>query len=373
VSGPVFKFCVPVLFFGGTEGIRSHFHVLHARNHFQRYSRRSLPFSCFALPDTFLAVRRASGPVFMFCARRLIFDGSEGVGFRFKVMRPRSRCHWYRERRVPFSFIALADTFSVVLRASSPDFKFFALGNVLGVAEGVVSRFHVLRPRSHFWRYRWRRVPFSCFALPDMFSRGAEGVVSRFHVLHSRTHFRRFRGSRVPFSSSTLPDTFSAISRASDPVFIFYAPIRIFGDTGGVQSRFHVLHSRTRFRRCGGRQVSFSCFALPDSFSAVPRASGPVFMFCVHVLVFGCTDGVGSPFHVLRCRTRFRRCGGRRVPFLCSTLPNSFSVVSTASSLIFMFCAPGLIFSGSEDVGSRFHVLCPCIRFQRFRGRQVSF
>jgi hypothetical protein len=164
-------FCVPVLVFGGTEGVGFRFHVLAARNHFRRYRRRWVPFSCFAHMDTFLVVRRALGLVFMFNALELVFCGFEGVGFRF-------------------------------------------------------------------------------------------------HVLRSLTCFRRCEGCRVPFPSFALSDSFSAIPRASGP---------------------------------------FSCFVLPDSFSAVLRASGPVFLFCVPVLVFGGSEGVRSYFHVLGSRTRFRR------------------------------------------------------------------
>jgi hypothetical protein len=98
----------------------------------------------------------------------------------------------------------------------------------------------------------------------------------------------------------------------------------VFGGTEGVLSLFHVLRSRTRFRRYRGCRLPFSCFALPDSFSAVPRASGPVFMFCVTGLVFGGTEGVGSRLHVLRFRTRFRRYRERRVPFSYFALPDSF-------------------------------------------------
>jgi hypothetical protein len=99
---------------------------------------------------------------------------------------------------------------------------------------------------------------------------------------------------------------------------------------------FHFLDLRfqTRYRRFRGRRVSFSCFALPDSFSVVPWASAPIFMFCASELVFGGTDGVGSRFHVF---------------------------------------APGHIFGGAEGVGSRFHVLCSRTRFRRFRGRRVQF
>jgi hypothetical protein len=135
-----------------------------------------------------------------------------------------------------------------------------------------------------------------------------EGVGSR---------FRWYRGRRVPFSC--------------------FAPGLIFGGTEGNVSRFHVLHSRTRFRRYGGRQVPFSCFAHPDSFSATPRALGPVFIFCAPGHVFGDTEAVGSSFHVLHVRTYFRRNRGRRLPFSCFAFPYSFLVVSRASDHVFMF------------------------------------
>jgi hypothetical protein len=86
---------------------------------------------------------------------------------------------------------------------------------------------------------------------------------------------------------------------------MFCAPELIFAGTESVGYRFHVLRALTHFRRCGGCRVSFSCFALPDTFSAVPRASGPVLLFCVPVLVFDGTEGVGSRFHVLLSRIRF--------------------------------------------------------------------
>jgi hypothetical protein len=234
----------------------------------------------------------------MYCAPELIFDGSEGVGSRFHVLRP---------------------------------------GPVFGDAGGVGSCFLVLRARNCFRRYRRRRVPFSCFALPD---------------------------------------AFLTLSRASTPVFIFCSPRLIFDGTEGVGSCFHVLRSRTRFRRYRGRGVSFSYFARPDSFSAVPRASGPVFMFCAPGLVFGGTEGVGSRFyvlrpglvfggtevvgsrfHVLRSRTNFWRYRGSRVPFSVFVLRDSFSAVTSASGPVFTFCAPGLIFGGTEGVGSYFHVV----------------
>jgi hypothetical protein len=184
VSGPVFMFCAPRLIFGGTEGVRSRLHVLPTHTHFRRHLGRWVPFSCFKLPDSFSAVSWASGPIFIFCAPELVFGGIVGVG----------------------------------------------------------SHFHVLLSWSRFRRYRGRRVHFSYFALPDSFST-IEGVRSCFHVLLSRTHFRRYRGRQVPFSYFALPNSFSAVPRASVAVFIFCAPKLIFGDTMGVRFLFHVLRS----------------------------------------------------------------------------------------------------------------------------------
>jgi hypothetical protein len=122
-------------------------------------------------------------------------------------------------------------------------------------------------------------------------------------------------------------------------MFMFCALGLVFGDTMGVVSRVNVLCSRTRFRLCRVPQVSFSClgsrtrfrrfrgravpfsyFPHPDSISTVPEASRPIFLFCTPGLIFGGTEGAVSRFHVLRCRTRF----GRRVPFSCFALPDSF-------------------------------------------------
>jgi hypothetical protein len=155
-----------------------------------------------------------------------------------------------------------------------------------------------------------------------------------------------------PFLCFALPDSFLAVSRASGPVLMFCAPELIFGGPDDVRSRFHVLRPRTRFRRYRGRQVMFSCFALPDSYSAVPRVSGPVFIFCPPGLIFGGTEGVGSRFRVL--------CG--RTPF---------SAVPRALGPVFMFCTSGQIFGGSEGVGSCFHVLRPRTNIRWFRGRRV--
>jgi hypothetical protein len=181
-----------------------------------------------------------------------------------------------------------------------------------------------------------------------------EGVGSRFHVLRSRTHFHRGRGRRVPFSCFARPDSFSVVPRVSGPVILFCALSLIFDCTEGVGSRFHVLSARTRFRRYRGRPVPFSCFARPDSFSAVPRASCPVFMFCAPGLVFG---GAECLFHVLRTRTSFRRYRRRRVPFSCFARPDSDSAVPKPSGLVFKLCDPGIIFGDTEGVKSHFQVV----------------
>jgi hypothetical protein len=136
---------------------------------------------------------------------------------------------------------------------------------------------------------------------------GTKGVVSGFHVLHAQTNFRRYRGRQVPFSYFARPDSFSAVSMASGPVFMFCAPGLVFSGTEGVDCRFHVFRARNCFRRYRRRRLSFSCFARSDSFSAVPRASGTVFMFCVSGLIFSGTEGVVSRFHAFRARTHFRR------------------------------------------------------------------
>jgi hypothetical protein len=227
---------------------------------------------------------------------------------------------------------------------------FCASGLIFGGTEGVRSLFQVSCTRTSFRR-----------------------VGSHLHVLRARTSFRRYRGRQDSYLYFARQDTFSAVARASHPVFIFCAHRLVFGGTEGVISRFHVLRSQTRFLRYRGHRVHFSCFVRPDSFSAVPRGSGLVFMFCVPRLILCGTEGVRSRFHVLRARISFRRYRGRLVSFSCFALPDSFSAVPSASGLVFTFCAPELVFDGTEGVGSRFQVLCARTHFRRYRGRRVPF
>jgi hypothetical protein len=211
------------------------------------------------------------------------------------------------------------------------------------------------------------------FCAPGLVFGGTEGVGSHFFVLHARTHFQPYRGRQVQFTCFALPDSFSVVPMALGPIFMLCAPGLVFDGTEGVGSRFHVLRAQTHFWRYRGRQVPFSYFARSNSFSAVPSALGPIFMFCAPGLVFGGTVGVGSRFNILHARTQFRRYRGRHVPFSYFARSNSFLAVFSASGPYLMFCAPVLVFSGTEGVGSRYHVLLSRTRFRRYRWRRVSF
>jgi hypothetical protein len=400
-SVPVFMFCAPGLAFGGTDGVGPHFDVLYSRTRFWLYRRSQISFSYFARPDSFSAVLRASDPVYMFCAPGLVFGGNEGVGSCFHVLRARTCFLLYRGLRVQISCFVLLDLFSAVLRASGPVLMYCESGHIFCGTEGVGYRFHVLRAQTRFRRYRVRWVPFSCVARSDSFlavprvsspiimfcaprlvfgdTEGVgsglifcvtEGIRSRFHVLLARIHFRQYRGRQVPISCFACPFSFSAVPKASGAVFMYYRSELVFGGTEVVGSRFHVLRAQTHFRRYRGRWVTFfdvlrakthfwlyrgrqvtffiflpartrlwgnrgrrlpfSCFACPDSFSAVPRASSPIYMFCALGLIFGCTEGVRSLYHDLRARTLFRPYRGRQVPFTCFALLDSFSAVPRA-------------------------------------------
>jgi hypothetical protein len=199
VSYLFFMFSAPGYVFSGIEGVRSFFHVLRSRTRFRLYRGRRVPFSCFALSHAFSAVPRALGPIFMFCAARLIFGDTEGVRSLFHVLRSRTCFHWYRGRPIPFSCFSLPDLFLAVPRSSGPFFMFCALGHVFDGTKGVKSLFHVLLSRTRFWRYRGRRVSFFRFSAPGFVFGGTDGVQSCFHVFRYRTCFLRYRGRRVPF------------------------------------------------------------------------------------------------------------------------------------------------------------------------------
>jgi hypothetical protein len=294
-------FCATRLVFEGTEVVRSRFHIV-------------------SLPNSFSTVPRASSPVFMCCAPGLVFDGAEGDG---------AEGVGYRGHQTLFSCFALTASFQ---------------------------------------RCRVCRVPFSCVARPNSFSAVPRRPVPFSNFTRSDT-FSAFPRASGPFSFFARPDLFSTIPRALGPVFMIYAPEivfdctevvgycfflflalgLVFGSTKGVVSHFHIWRSRTRFRRYRGCRVPFSCFTCPDSFSAVPSVLGPVFMLSASEVVFGGIEGVGYRFHVLSSRTRFQQHRGRRDPFSCFVLSDSFScfarqdsfsTIPRVSGIVFMFCAP---------------------------------
>jgi hypothetical protein len=264
------------------------------------------------------------GSVFMFCDLELILGDTEGVGSLFNVSCSQTPFGRYRGSKVLFLCFANSDSFLTVPSVSGPVFMFCAPGLVFYGTEGIRSRFHVLCFRTRFRRYLERRVPFSCFVLPKYFS---------------------------------------PVSRASTLVYMFCAFGFVLDGTEGVESSFHVLCSQTRFGRYLVRRDPFSCFELPDSFSAVERKPDTVFMFCASEVVLCGIGSAGSPFHVLRSRThlrsriRFQRYRGRRVPFSCFALPDSFWSVLRAPDPVFIFCALGPVLGGTEGARSNFHIL----------------
>jgi hypothetical protein len=90
-----------------------------------------------------LAVLRASGLDFSFWAPELVFGGIVDIGSHNLFLGSRTRFRRYRGRRVPFSYFALLDSYSAVTRASGPIIKFYAAGLIFGGTKGVVSFFHV--------------------------------------------------------------------------------------------------------------------------------------------------------------------------------------------------------------------------------------
>jgi hypothetical protein len=293
------------------------------RTLFRRYQGHWIQFYA---RDSFSTIPRASGPVFIFCASELIFDITDGAGYYFHVLRSRTRFPRYRGRRVEFSCFALQDSFCALPRVSVLLFLFCTPVLIFDGTECVESGFHISRSRTRFRRYRGHRVPFSCFAFPG----------------------------RVSFSCIALPDSFSTVPSASSLVFMFCAPRLVLGCTEGVEYHFHVLCSQTRFRWYRECRVPFSCYALSVSFLAVQGASCPVFLFCAPGLIFVGTEEVGSRFDILRSRTHFRRYRGRCVQTSCFEFPYPFWALPRASGPVFMFYALGLILGGTECVGSHF-------------------
>jgi hypothetical protein len=142
-------FCSPRLVFGDTEGVGVSFHVLHALTHFRRYRGHQVPSSCFALPNSFLAVSRMSDPILMFSTPGYVFGVAEGVESHFNVLRSQERFQQYM--------------------FPGPVFMICTIGLIFDGTEGVGSQFHVFHFRTSFLRYGRRRVPFSCFARPNSF------------------------------------------------------------------------------------------------------------------------------------------------------------------------------------------------------------
>jgi hypothetical protein len=161
--------------------------------------------------------------------------------------------------------------------------------------------------------------------VPELVFDGTKGRGSTFHVLCSQTRFPRYRARRIQFSCFTLTDPFLAVPWARGLIFIFCAPEPVFGNIEDARCSFYVLRSRTHFRWYRGRRVQFSCFTLPDSFSAVPR---------------------------------------KRVQLLCFALPDSFLAVLRVSGLVFLFCPLKPELCDTDDIGSSFHVLRSLTRFQ---------
>jgi hypothetical protein len=234
---------------------------------------------------------------------------------------------------------------------------FCAPGLILAGIEDLGSRWLTLFSQTFFWRYRGRRVLFSCFALPESFRAvpRASGTVFKFctpgHVFYGTD------GVGKGFLVFALPDSFSIVPRVSGLIVRFCAAEIFLGVTEGVGSRFHGLHSWSLFRRYRGRQVLFSCFGLPDSFSTVAMTLGPIGIFCAPGYVFGGNKGAGYRFQVLRSRTHFGLYRGCRGSISCFDVPDTFWAVSRPLGLVFKFCLPGHIFDGTEGVGARCHIL----------------
>jgi hypothetical protein len=95
-----FMFCAPGLIFDSNEGG---------------------PVFMFCAPE--LAVPRARVLVFMFYPPEPIFGCTLGVGFSFHILRSQTRFRWCRGSRVQFSCFALPDPFLAVTRVRSLTFN----------------------------------------------------------------------------------------------------------------------------------------------------------------------------------------------------------------------------------------------------------
>jgi hypothetical protein len=153
---------------------------------------------------------------------------------------------------------------------------------------------------------------------------------------------------------------------------MFCAPGLVLCRTECVGSCFQVLRAWNRFRLYRGSRVPFACFARHDSFSTVVRASGPVFMFCALGLVFGGTEGVGSRFHVLCAQTNYRRRQGLQMSFSCFALPDSFRRYRERRVPFSCFALLDS-FSAIPRASSPVFKFCAQNHFRRYRGSRVSF
>jgi hypothetical protein len=86
-------------------------------------------------------------------------------------------------------------------------------------------------------------------------------------------------------------------------------------------------------------------------------------MFYASGLIFGGSEVVGSRFHVLQARTYFWRYRG---PYL-------FLAISWASAPIFMFCIPRLIFGDTVGVSPVFMFCAPVLIFGDTEGVKSHF
>jgi hypothetical protein len=80
-------FRAPGLVFGCTVGVGFRFLVWRSQTHIGRNRGRLVQFTCFVLPDSFLAVPGVLDPIFMSYAPGIVFNGTEGDLSHFHVFR----------------------------------------------------------------------------------------------------------------------------------------------------------------------------------------------------------------------------------------------------------------------------------------------